>query len=401
MQFEDMLQFNLKAILGFRLRSLLLLLAMAIGVASVVTLISLGEGARRYVLESFSALGSNLIIVLPGRSETSGGAPPLLGVTPRDLTIDDAMALAKSPNIRHISPVSIGSAPVSWQQRERDVTILGSNHWFYTIRQLKLGGGRFLPDRDPNHGDAVSVIGSQIKKELFGSGEAVGRWIRINDSRFRVIGVLEKKGQSIGVDFKDVVIIPVASAQQLFNSFSLFRILVQAKSREVVPAAMEEIKQIIRDRHDGEDDVTVVTQDSLLSAFDRILKALTLTVSGIAAISLAVAGILIMNVMLVSVTQRTSEIGLLKALGASCRKITMIFLVETALVSLMGAAAGIALAFGVIQILENAFGGFTLSVPAWALFSAVAVGVGTGVLFGMMPARRAAKLDAVEALSGR
>ncbi len=401
MQLEDILQFNLKAIVGFRLRSLLLLIAMAIGVASVVTLISLGEGARRYVLESFSALGSNLIIVLPGRSETSGGAPPLLGITPRDLTIDDAVALGRSPNIRHIAPVSIGSAPVSWQQRERDVTILGSNHWLYTIRQLKLGSGRFLPDRDPHHGDAVSVIGSKIKKELFGSGDAVGRWIRINDSRFRVIGVLEKKGQSIGVDFKDVVIIPVASAQQLFNSFSLFRILVQAKSREVVPAAMKEIEQIIRDRHDGEDDVTVVTQDSLLSAFDRILKALTLTVSGIAAISLAVAGILIMNVMLVSVTQRTSEIGLLKALGASCRKITMIFLVETALVSFMGAAAGIALAFGVIQVLENVFGGFSLPVPVWALVSAVGVGVGTGVLFGMMPARRAAKLDAVEALSGR
>lgn len=401
MQPEDILQFNLKAIFGYRLRSALLLLSMAIGVASVVTLITLGEGARHYVLGKFSGLGSNLIIVFPGRSETSGGPPPLLGITPRDLTIDDAVALQSSRNVHRVAPVAVGSAPVSFRQRERDATILGSNHSLYNVRQLSMAKGRFLPETDPHHADAVCVIGAKIKEELFGSRQAVGRWLRINDSRFRVIGVLERKGQSIGVDFKDTVIIPVASAQQLFNSFSLFRILVQASSREAITLATRDIEKIIRDRHEGEDDVTVVTQDSLLTAFDRILKALTLTVSGIAAISLSVAGILIMNVMLVSVTQRTAEIGLLKALGASCRKITTIFLAETATLSLMGSAAGVALSIGVIQILEAVFDGFSLPVPGWALLSAVAVGMGTGVIFGLMPARRAAKLDAVLALSGR
>jgi putative ABC transport system permease protein len=382
-------------------RTWLMLLAMAIGVGSVMILTALGEGARRYVTNEFSQLGTHVLIVLPGRSETTGGHPPMMGETPRDLTVDDALALTRNRSIRQVAPVTIGSAPVSYRQLEREVTILGSSAELYPIRQLQMRRGKFLPPGDPNRGAAVAVLGSKLKKELFGNRRALGQWIRISDRRFRVIGILEEKGESLGADLSDIAIIPVASSQSLFNSTSLFRILVQAKGREGIPRAEQAIIDTIRARHDGEDDVTVVTQDAMLATFDDIFRALTFTVAGIAAISLAVAGILIMNVMLVSVSQRTAEIGLLKALGSPARQIQRLFLVEAALLSLSGAVIGILVAFLGVWALEQAIPGFPLSIPLWAFLAAIGVSICTGLLFGVLPARRAAALDPVLALAGR
>ncbi len=401
MKIEDILHFSIRASTGYRTRTLLMLLAMAIGVASVVILTSLGEGARQYVTDRFSSLGANLLIVLPGRSETTGGHPPMLGETPRDLTLDDALALNRSASIRRIAPITVGSAPVSWKQLEREVIILGSTSELYEVRHLSMGQGRFLPAGDPTRGGAVCVIGYKVKHELFSNQSPPGEWVRIGDRRFRVIGVLAKKGQSLGLDMGDVVIIPVASAQALFNTSSLFRILVQASSREAIPRAKQVILNVIRERHDGEEDVTVVTQDAVLSTFDRIFTALTLTVAGIAAISLSVAGVLIMNVMLVAVSQRTTEIGLLKALGAPRRQIMSLFLAESAMLSLAGAALGLIVAFTVIWVLANIFPDFPIRIPLWALAAAIGVSLLTGLVFGALPARRAARLDPVEALSRR
>jgi putative ABC transport system permease protein len=213
--------------------------------------------------------------------------------------------------------------------------------------------------------------------------------------------VLSKKGQSLGVDISDVAVIPVASAQSLFNQDSLFRILVQAPSREAVPRAKQAVLDIIRERHDGEDDVTVITQDAVLATFDRILTALTLALGGIAAISLAVAGILIMNVMLIAVSQRTAEVGLLKAIGAPGAQVLLLFLSESAMLSLAGAACGLIVAALGILSARQIFPEFPVIVPFWSPIAAVAVALLSGLVFGVLPARRAARLDPVAALSRR
>jgi putative ABC transport system permease protein len=400
MRAKDILQFGLRSISGTPQRTMLLLLAMAIGVGSVMVLTALGEGARSYVTNEFSQLGTNLLIILPGRSETTGGAPPIMGETPRDLTLNDAIALTRNRSVRRVAPIAIGSAPVSFRQLEREVNILGSTADLLPVRQLELGLGKFLPEGDPNRGSAVVVLGSKLKKELFGNDKALGQWLRISERRFRVIGILKAQGQSLGTDMSDIAIIPVASAQALFNSTSLFRILVQARGRDAISQAEKSVLETIRVRHDGEDDITVITQDAMLSTFDDIFLALTMTVAGIAAISLAVAGILIMNVMLVAVSQRTSEVGLLKALGSPGRQILHLFLVEAALLSLSGAIIGIGVAFAGIWGLEQLFPDFPLSIPFWSFAAAIAVSILTGLLFGVLPARRAAGLDPVLALAG-
>jgi putative ABC transport system permease protein len=401
MKIPDIIRFAFQAALGYPTRTLLMLLAMAIGVGSVVILSSLGEGARNYVVGQFSSLGTNLLIVLPGRSETVGGPPPLLGITPRDLTLDDAEALMRSANIRYVAPITLGAAPVSYGGREREVTILGSTPHLFQVRQLGMAHGRFLPQGDISRASSVCVLGYTIKQELFGNLSPLGETVRVGDRRFRVIGVLSRKGESVGLDMSDVVVIPVASAQALFNSTSLFRIMIEANDRDAMERAKETILRIIRDRHDGEDDITVITQDAVLATFDRIFNALTLTVTGIATISIAVAGILIMNVMLIAVSQRRSEVGLLKAIGAPGGQIVVVFLAEAAILSVIGSGLGLLLAAGGVWGIGQAFPDFPLSVPVWSLWLAVGVAVVTGIVFGVMPAMRAARLDPVLSLSRR
>lgn len=378
-----------------------MLLAMAIGVGSVVVLSSLGESARDYVVNQFSSLGTNLLIVLPGRSETVGGPPPLLGVTPRDLTLADAEALQRSANIRYVAPISVGAAPVSHGAREREVTILGSTSQLFFVRQLTMAQGRFLPEGDIDKGSPVCVLGYTMQEELFGTAPALGESVRIGDYRFRVIGVLAKKGESVGLDMGDVVIIPVASAQALFNTSTLFRIMVEAVDRDVISRAKQTILSIIKDRHDGEDDVTVITQDAVLATFDKIFTAMTLTVTGIGAISISVAGILIMNVMLIAVSQRRSEVGLLKAIGAPEGNIITLFLTEAVLLSFIGAVLGLLVGAGGVWLIGLVFPDFPLTMPLWSLLAAVAVALVTGLVFGVMPAMRAARLDPVVSLSRR
>jgi putative ABC transport system permease protein len=279
--------------------------------------------------------------------------------------------------------------------------VIGSTSEYFDIRHLKMASGRFLPTGDPRRMSPVCVLGAKLKHELFGGKPAIGRWVRIGDRRFRVIGTLASEGRSLGLDMGDLIIVPVAAAQALFDSFSLFRVLVEARNDEAIPRAANDIRRIIRQRHEGEDDVTVISQDAVAATFDKIFRALTLTVAGIASISLVVAGILIMNVMLVAVSQRTSEVGLLKALGASSTAILRVFLAEAMILSLVGAAAGVAVGYAVIRFVDQAYPLLPLSAPPWAVASAVIVALVTGVLFGVLPARRAARLDPVAALAGR
>lgn len=401
MRYRDGIGFALTALRGYPGRSVLMLLAMAIGVAAVVVLTSLGEGARRYVMDEFASLGSHLLVVLPGRNETTGGAPYLLGAIPRDLTIDDAVAMTRAPAVRRVTPIVVGAAPVAWNGREREVAILGTTSDFIRIRRWKMAQGSFLPAGNPDQAEPVCVLGSRLRAELFGPEPAVGQWLRVGQYRFRVIGVLAEGGRSIGVDKEDLVMVPVASAQMIFNTPALFRVLVEATSREAIPAAKAQIIRTTTERHQGEQDITVVTQDAVLATFDRIFRALTLTVAGIAAISLAVAGILIMNVMLIAVSQRTGEIGLLKALGAPKRRILMLFLMEAAALSLLGGLIGLAVGQAGSAVVRWLYPAVPAYAPPWAVGAALGVALSTGLVFGVLPARRAARLDPVRALTGR
>jgi putative ABC transport system permease protein len=402
MRTADMIAFAWNVVAGNRARTLLILLAMGIGVAAVVAVSAIGEGARLYVVNQFGSLGTNLVIVLPGRSETAGAMPGvLIGKTPRDVTLDDALALQRSPAIRRIAPLIVGAGDVHSGTRHRETPVLGSTAEFKEIRNVELAQGRFLPEGDPRHSSPTCVIGTTIAAELFGGRNALGEWLRVGDRRFRVIGVLARQGESLGFNTDEVVIVPVAAAQALFNTEALFRILAEAKSREQIPAAKADIEEIMRLRHEGERDVTVITQDAVLATFDRILTALTLAVGGIAGISLAVAGILVMNVMLISVTQRRAEIGLLKALGATGGMIRLAFFTEAVMLALGGAALGLAAGKLGQMLIGQIYPAIPFTPPLWALAAAPAVAVATSILFAVAPARQAARLDPVRALSRR
>ena len=397
----DLLRFAWEALKGHRLRTVLTLLGMGIGVGAVILLTALGEGARGYVTNEFMALGSNLLIVLPGKTETTGNAP-IFGGTTRPLTLEDCEAIQRrAPRVRRLAPLAVGSARVGYGEKRREVTILGSTPDLLPVRHLAIGVGRFLPDVEADRGAPVAVIGRTVQSELFGSETPLGRTIRIGDWRFRVVGVMAPKGQSIGLNMDDVVIIPVSSALRLFNQRSLFRILIEVGVHAEIDAARAQVMSILKERHDNEEDVTVLTQDSVLSAFNRILGALTLALAGIAAISLSVAGIGIMNVMLVSVSERTPEVGLLKALGAPPREILKVFLVEAVLLSAAGGVFGLLIGYAGSGVLGQAFPALPARPPAWAVFAALAVSLLSGAVFGVLPARRAARLDQVIALAGR
>ena len=399
---SDIIRYSWISLRGNRARTLLMLLAMSISVASVLLLTALGEGARRYVNNEFASLGTNLIIVMPGKSETAGsGLENMMGVTPRDLTLDDARALTRHHSVVRIAPINIGVADASWQNRKREVAVLGSTHELIDVRQWKLSSGLFLPAMDWDRSTPVCVLGKKIRDELFGAHVAMGQWIRLGENRYRVIGIMASEGRSIGVDVQDTVIIPIASAQELFNTPSLLRILIEAKNRDSMDHVIQFTLDTIKNQHHGEEDITVITQDAVLKTFDNVIAALTYGVGGIAAISLVVAGILIMNVMLVAVSQRTAEIGLLKALGASQQKILNLFLAEAMLLSLFGAAIGFIFGLGGSWLIRLMLPDLQVYPPLWAMLASLLVAIITGLLFSLLPARKAAALNPVQALQGR
>ena len=402
MRAPDLLAFAVGAARGNRVRTALLMLAMAIGVAAVVTLTALGDGARRYVMREFSAIGSNLVIVLPGRTETGGINPgSFVSTTPRDLTVDDARALLRAPAVLRVAPLTVGTSELTVGGRLRESLVAGSTAEMMQIRQYKLAQGQFLPDEDWGRGAPVMVIGATLKAALFPNEPALGQFVRAGDRRFRIIGVLAASGSGLGMNTDEMAIVPAPLALALFNTNTLFRILIEARDRASLEPAKTRVAELLQARHEGEQDVTVITQDAVLATFDRLLGTLTLGVAGIAAISLAVAGILVMNVMLVAVTQRRSEIGLLKALGATGATIRNAFLAEAALLSAAGALSGYLLGVAGAAVLRQMYPEFPAYPPDWAVLAGLGTALVTGIVFGVMPARRAARLDPVQALSQR
>ncbi|TDJ46526.1 MAG: ABC transporter permease [Gammaproteobacteria bacterium] len=399
----DTARLAFQSIHRYPLRTTMLLLAVSIGVAAVVLLTGVGEGARRYVTGEFAALGTHLIVVLPGKAETAGagGTGTIIGATARDLTLEDAMAIERSAHIAQVAPIIVGSGNASWRAREREITVLGTTTEMLDVQHWTMQLGRFLPDIDMDIATPVCVMGSVVRDEFFDNTNPLGQWLRIGDTRCRVIGVLTQGGITGPFDTDELVILPIASAQQLFNAPGVFRILTEAVSQDSMDAARRDIIEIIKARHQGEEDITVVTQDAVLATFESIFDMITMGLAGIASISLVVAGVLIMNVMLVAVSQRTKEIGLLKALGAKERHIVALFLAEAVFLSLFGALLGLILGNAGTRLLGTVFPILDFSAPTWAMVAAVGVAVTSGLLFSILPARRAARLDAVLALAGR
>jgi putative ABC transport system permease protein len=396
----DLLRLAAESFGVHRARTALTVGAIAVGATAVILLTSLGIAAREYVVRQFASIGVNLIAVLPGRTETTG-LGTAIGSSTRDLTIEDAEAVARrSPHARAVVPVSLGSARLEYGGRHRDIYVGGSTPEYFDVRDLGLALGQRLPAGDPRRGDRVVVIGQTIRREVFGDENPLGKAVRIAGTQFRVIGVLESKGQSLGMDFDDFALVPVGVGLRLFNQSGLFRIMVQARDAASIPAAVRDTRAILADRHRDED-FTIITQDAMLSSFSSIIAMLTAALAGIGAISLAVAGIGIMNVMLISVSERVGEIGLLKALGAAPRTIAGLFLTEAVLLSAAGAICGVLAAVVVMQVQARIWPAFPLVPNAGWTAAVVALALVFGAAFGLMPARRASRLEAVEALRGK
>jgi len=398
---RDLFAFATGALRGHRLRTVLSLLGVAIGVAAVILLTSLGEGARVYVTGEFASLGTNLLILLPGKTETTG-LLPVVGGVPHDLTLADVEAIRRQvAGVRHLTPIVIGQATARFGEKSRELTVAGTTSELLPIRKIPIHVGRFLPEGEIERGERVVVIGSTVRTELFGALNPLGEILRVGDERFRVIGVLAPHGVSVGLSFDDMIYIPASQAMRMFNLRSVFRVLIELTANEAITRTKNDVLAVVAERHDHEEDITILTQDAVISTFGKVFAVLTAALTGIAAISLSVAGIGIMNVMLVSVSERTSEIGLLKALGATPAQVLALFLAEASILSIAGGAAGLAAGFGGAGLVRALYPSFPVEPPLWAVVSAILVSIAVGTLFGTLPARRAARLDPIAALSRR
>jgi putative ABC transport system permease protein len=399
MRLIDLIRYTFLALRRQRFRSVMLLIAVGLGVGAVVVLTAVGEGARGYVMGEFAFLGKDSVVMFPGRKETTGGMPPITGTAARAITLEEVEVLARTvPGVTSLAPMVIGNGPVSYASRERESIVVGTTAAFFTIRQLEVGQGSTLPNLGLSEGKPVAVIGQKLKTELFGNRRAIGQWVRLRDYRFRVIGVLAGTGDSFGADLSEAIFIPVASAQSVFNIHGLFRVMMKVKDNYQVDEVKSRIADRMQELHDGELDVTVVSPDAMLSTFDDILQALTLGVAGIAAISLVVAGILVMNVTLMSVKQRTAEIGLLKAIGAPAEQIRTLFLTEATLIATAGAGLGLLAGSVLVAAGKELYPSIPFATPGWAMWAAFCLAVGTALVFAWLPAQQAARLEPVDAL---
>jgi putative ABC transport system permease protein len=397
--FAELLAFAIGALRGHRLRTGLSVAGVAVGISAVVALTALGEGARQYVVQEFSSLGSNLLIVMPGKVETTGMLP--FGGVVHDLTIDDFQALAtRIPEVNRAAPLATGTENVRYGGKSRAVPVIGTTADLMEVRRLKIASGRYLSAGDPDRGGTEMVLGVKVAQELFGAESPLGKVVRVGDWRFRVVGVLEPRGRSLGFDFDDMVQVPVRTAMRLFNRSSLFRILVDLHRGEDLEVGKKAVLDLLAERHRAED-ATVITQDAVVSTLTSILQVMTLALAAIASVSLSVAGVGIMNVMLVAVSERRREIGLLKALGATTSQIVGVFIAEAAVLSTLGGLLGLATGMAAVAAFIRVYPTFPAAAPAWAIAASLTMSVVVGVFFGVVPARRAARLDPVQALVGR
>ena len=394
----DLMRLAWGAVIGHRLRSALTALGIAIGIAAVILLTSLGEGIRVYVISEFSQFGTNIVAINPGKSETTGGNPGAIAGSIRRLTVQDVEVLDRLPQVDSVVPVAFGNARVEFEERGRRVFVYGVTSEMPRVWKFEVRQGQFLPPGDMRHGAAVAALGSKLKTELFGERNALGERIRIGTRPFRVIGVMEPKGQFLNIDLDDTVFVPVSEAMSLLNRDDLLEIDVLYYNAAETQNVVDAIKQVMLDRHDGEEDFTITSQESMLKTLDRIIGVVTAAVGAIGGISLVVGAIGILTMMWISVNESTSEIGLLRALGARRGQVMGFFLLQAALLATAGGALGVAAGLGIIEALRLFVPGLPISTPPEYVLAALALSFAVGMLSGLLPARRAASLDPIEAL---
>jgi putative ABC transport system permease protein len=396
MKLRDLLRLTLGSAASHRLRSGLTALGIAVGIAAVILLTSIGEGIHHFVLAEFTQFGTNVIGVAPGKTTTRGASVGIFG-SDRPLTLDDAEALKRVPNVIYSDPAVQGNAEVSAKGRSRRVTIYGVGPDFPNALHIRVAAGRFLPPDDLNNARAFVALGSKVRQELFGDANPLGSRIEIAGSRYRVIGVMESKGQVLGVDLDDSVYIPAGRALELFNREGLMEIHVVHAPGADVSKVVEGIRKVLLARH-GKEDFTITPQQQMLDVLSSVLNILTFAVGALGGISLLVGGVGILTIMTISVAERTSEIGLLRALGARRGQVLSLFLGEAMLLSGLGGLLGLALGIGITQALQLGFEALPVHTPWSFVVLAETIAVAIGLAAGVAPAMRAARLDPVEAL---
>ena len=396
MLIKDFIQLTGTSLWAHKLRSFLTMLGISVGIAAVVLLTSIGEGIHKFVLEEFTQFGTTIVAVNPGKTTTMGMSMGVFGSV-RPLSIDDAEALKKLPYAKSVVGMSQGNAEVEGNNRTRRTTVYGAGPGLPEAFRMPVRSGKFLPEDDPNSPRAFAVLGSKLKQELYGNLNPLGQRIRIGGDRYRVIGVMESKGQVLGFDLDDTVYIPAARALEIFNREGLVEIDVMYHEGTDVDQVVKGIKRILTARH-GREDYTITTQQQMLDVLGSILDVLTFAVGAIGGISLLVGAIGIITIMTISVNERTSEIGLIRALGARHSQILSLFLGEAVVLSAIGGIAGLILGIGISLLLAFAIPALPVHTPWTYVFLAEAIAIIIGLTAGVIPARHAARMDPVEAL---
>lgn len=393
---RDLMRFSLGAVTGHRLRSALTVLGIAVGIASVVLLTGVGEGVRRFVLGEFTQFGTNIVAVTPGKTTTFGLSGATISSV-RPLTVDDARALYRVGGIEAVVPVIQGNAAVEFGKRSRRTTVIGVGADMPAVWRMAVGTGQFLPPDPFESARGFVVLGSKMREELFGTANPLGARVRIGSDRFRVIGVMASKGQMLGFDLDDTVFIPIGKATELFDREGVMEIDVtyaeDAEPQEITAA----MRRLLVARH-GQEDFTLITQDKMLDVLGDILGLLTAGVGALGAISLVVGAFGIATIMTIAVSERTAEVGLLRAIGAPRAEILAVFLTEAALLGGFGGLLGAGAAVGLIALARLVVPGLPLAVLWPFVALALAVSLVIGVVSGLAPALRAAAMDPVEAL---
>jgi putative ABC transport system permease protein len=396
MLLRDFTHLTLGSILALRTRSFLTALGIAIGVAAVVLLTSIGEGVNRFVLAEFSQFGTNIVAITPGKTSTFGMSGAVIN-TVRPLSMEDAQAMQRIRNVESVVPVLQGNAEVEYAGNSRRSMVIGAGYAVPQVWQMDVEVGRFLPDDDPRFARALAVLGSKMASELFGSENPLGKRVRIAGERYRVIGVMESKGVMLGFDLDDTVFIPAGRALAMFNRESLMEVDLLYKPGSDVEEVTAEISRILEARH-GHVDFTIITQEEMLETLGSILDILTLAVGALGAISLVVGGVGILTIMTIAVTERTHEIGLLRAIGTRRRQILGLFLGEAVMLSAIGGLAGLLIGGGGAALIGLLVPALPVHTPLHFVLLAEGVAVVIGIIAGVAPARRAAAMDPVEAL---